>query len=235
VPGAGAPVPPLPETVSRPARILIVGDSTASAMGEGLVRWAGDHPDLAQVSIDWSPGCGFVGVGEEEFDNADFRAACATLREDLPGELEDLQPDVVVLMVTIGDTEARSLEAGGELLRPGDERFAELLAAEYQRFLVELVSNGVDRIAWIVPPTPDTGQHVLAPNLDNPLRWSTLRTAVEGVAAAHPDIVTVVDLDTWEDAQATSGRPDGLHFSEDAATALADSMLAPTLIDLALR
>jgi hypothetical protein len=45
----------------------------------------------------------------------------------------------------------------------------------------------------------------------------------------------VIDLDAWEAAQPRSGRPDGLHFSAPAASELADSYLAPTLIDLALQ
>ncbi len=232
--GAGAPVPSLPATTSRPARILVVGDSTASAMGEGLVEWAGAHPDLAQVSIQWAPGCGFIRAGTEEFEVPSYRTACEDVRADLPEVLASVQPDVVVLMVTIGDTEARTLDDGGELLRPGSDGFTRLIDAEYDRFLVELVAVGVDHIAWVVPPTPDTDDHVLAPNLDVPERWTTLRAAVERMAANHPDVVTVVDLDAWEAAQAESGRADGLHYSVDAATRLADTLLAPSLVELAL-
>lgn len=235
VAGAGAPVPTLPASMSRPARIFVLGDSTASAMGEGLVRWAADHPDYAQVTIHWAPGCGFVGAGTEEFEIAAYRASCDELRAGLAAQLTALQPDVVVLMVTIGDTEARALEPGTELLRPGDDGFATLIAQEYERFVGELRAADVGRVAWIVPPTPDTERHELAPNLNNPARWSTLRRVIEDVADAHPDLVTVIDLDAWEARQPESGRPDGLHFSASAATALADSLLAPTLIELALR
>jgi hypothetical protein len=232
--GAGAPVPSLPATTSRPARILVVGDSTASAMGEGLVEWAGAHPDLAQVSIQWAPGCGFIRLGTEEFEVPSYRVACEDVRADLPEVLASVQPDVVLLMVTIGDTEARTLDDGGELLRPGSDGFTRLIDGEYDRFLVELVAAGVDHIAWVVPPTPDTDDHLLAPNLDVPERWTTLRAAVERMAANHPNVVTVVDLDAWEAAQAESGRADGLHYSVDAATRLADTMLAPSLVELAL-
>jgi lysophospholipase L1-like esterase len=231
---AGA-VPALPATMSRPARILVVGDSTASAMGEGLVQWAGAHPTHAQVTIRWAPGCGFIRTGTEEFEHAPYRAACDDIRSGLAADLAALQPDVVVLMVTIADTEGRTLEPGTALVRPGDARFDEVIALEYERFLVELLANGVDRVAWIVPPTPDTDDHELAPNLADPLRWSTLRRTIEQLGATHPSVLTVIDLDAWEAAQPRSGRPDGLHFSAPAASELAASYLAPTLIDLALQ
>ncbi len=234
VPGAGAPVPALPATMSRPARIFVLGDSTASALGEGLVRWAGAHPAYAQVSIQWAPGCGFIRRGTEEFEVPGYRASCDDLRRGLADQLAALQPDVVVLMVTIGDTEARALEPGGPLLRPGEEAFSALIAEEYEHFVAELRAAGVEHVAWIVPPTPDTEHHELAPNLANPARWTTLRTVIGDVAAAHPDLVTMIDLDTWEARQPESGRPDGLHYSAEAATAVAGSFLAPTLIDLAL-
>jgi lysophospholipase L1-like esterase len=228
-------VPTLPAMMSRPARILVVGDSTASAMGEGLVQWAGAHPAHAQVTIRWAPGCGFIRTGVEEFEHAPYRAACDDLRRGLAADLAALQPDVVVLMVTIADTERRTLEPGTALVRPGDTPFDEVIAVEYERFLVELLANGVEHVAWIVPPTPDTDDHELAPNLADPLRWSTLRRTIEELGATHPSVLTVIDLEAWEAAQSRSGRPDGLHFSASAASELAASYLAPSLIDLALQ
>jgi peptidoglycan/LPS O-acetylase OafA/YrhL len=228
-------VPTLPATMSRPARILVVGDSTASAMGEGLVQWAGAHPAHAQVTIRWAPGCGFIRTGIEEFEHAPYRAACDDIRRNLAADLAALQPDVVVLMVTIADTEARTLEPGAALVRPGDAPFDEVIAVEYERFLVELLANGVQHVAWVVPPTPDTDDHELAPNLADPLRWSTLRRTIEQLGATHPSVLTVIDLEAWEAARPRSGRPDGLHFSAAAASELAATYLAPTLIDLALR
>jgi lysophospholipase L1-like esterase len=204
-------------------------------MAEGLVQWAGSHPHLAQVTVTWGPGCGFIRGGRAEFEVPSYRAACDDMLTGLPDVLLSRQPDIVVLMVTIGDTEARRLTDDGELLRPGDTRFTGLIDAQYDAFFETLLAGGVERVAWVVPPTPDTELHVLAPHLGDPARWSTLRAAVERMAAGHPDVVNPIDLEGWEAAQAESSRPDGLHFSVDAARRLADTMLAPTLVDLALR
>jgi hypothetical protein len=48
-------------------------------------------------------------------------------------------------------------------------------------------------------------------------------------------VVTVVDLAGWEARHPADGRrPDGLHYSVDAATTIAATFLAPRLIAAAL-
>ena len=47
----------------RPVRILVAGDSTAEATGNGLIAWAAANPQLAQVSLVVQEGCGFVPGG----------------------------------------------------------------------------------------------------------------------------------------------------------------------------
>ncbi len=54
---------PLP-ALARPVRIVVIGDSTAKAFGTGLVNWAAEHPELAQVEVVAAPGCGFLVGGE---------------------------------------------------------------------------------------------------------------------------------------------------------------------------
>lgn len=233
--GPDGAVPSVPDTLTRPVRVLVIGDSTASAIGEGLVAEATAHPERLQVTIRWSVGCGFVRVGAEQHEVPEFQVVCDRLRAELPADITALQPDVVVLMATISDTEGRLVEPGAPLLFPGDDGFEELIRAEYQRFLDDLLALGVPRVAWVVPPPPDMSVGGVAPNLRIPERWTTLRAAVEGVADANPDVVSVVDMAAWEAAQPASGRPDGIHYSAEAATRMADAWLVPWLVDVAVR
>ena len=101
-------MPDLPP-LTRPVRILVVGDSTAEATGLGLIRWATEHPDLAQVSLEAKPGCGFIVEGRVPTDNGNnLRAGCPKfVTETTPAEISKLQPDVAMLMVTLCDTEDR--------------------------------------------------------------------------------------------------------------------------------
>jgi lysophospholipase L1-like esterase len=228
--GGGAEVPALPETLSRPARVLVVGDSTASALGEGLVQFASERPELAQVSIRWSPACGFVRTGTAAGDLDDqFSGGCQMIRDALPDDIANLQPDVVVLMQTIADATARDLGDGGAALTPGDPGFADFLAAEYEAQLFDLIAWGADDVVWIIQPP----QRLLTGGVVGLEAQPAIRAAIEQVAANHPDVVTVVDLEAWQDTQSEDLRPDGLHFSADGATRVANELLGPVVVELA--
>ncbi|MDQ3468988.1 MAG: hypothetical protein M3487_04350, partial [Actinomycetota bacterium] len=67
-----------------------------------------------------------------------------------------------------------------------------------------------------------------------PARWTVLRAAIEATVAAHADVAATVDVAAWVEQRSTDVRPDGLHLSTEAATALAEELLAPTLVDLAV-
>jgi hypothetical protein len=109
------------------------------------------------------------------------------------------------------------------------------MAADYVAFVDRLVAAGVPRVAWVVPPEPLIPRSGEPAELDDPARWATLRLAIEHVRARRPDVVTVVDLARWEARHpADDRRPDGLHYSVEAATAIADEFLAPRLIAAAL-
>jgi len=90
-------------------RVVIVGDSTAEALGVGLAGWAGANPTLADVRLVVSPGCGFVRGGEVATDgDVPFAERCDELLEHvLPGTLVEFRPEVVVLLCTRRDVEDR--------------------------------------------------------------------------------------------------------------------------------
>ncbi len=223
-----------PATPSRPVRILVVGDSTASATGQGLVAWAAENDAHALVSVRWAPAFGFLRHGERPGLDADFAATSAALDLGLHDELVRLRPDVVMLMSTIADVEDRVFDDVGELAPTSDE-FRAQMAADYVAFVDRLVAAGVPRVAWVVPPEPLVPWSGELAKLADPARWAALRQAIEHAGARRPDVVTVVDLAGWEARHpANDRRPDGLHYSVEAATAVAAEFLAPRLIAAAL-
>ncbi len=83
-----------------PVRVLMVGDSTAEALGVGLAGWAGANPTLADVRLAVSPGCGFVRGGEVATDgDVPFAERCDEILEHvLPDTLAEFRPEVVMLL-----------------------------------------------------------------------------------------------------------------------------------------
>ncbi len=223
-------VPALPAGLSRPVRIVVTGDSTAMATGGGLRSWAESHPDVAQVAVAGSPACGFVRGGHSDVDEVtEVREECVELVEDrLPETLRNLQPDVVVGMVAVRDIEDRVWDDAEGPLPITDPRFAERLIADYDATTTAFEAAGVARVLWVLAPLP------AMPLLDA-ARYDAYGAALAEVVARHPGRAAVVDLRGWMAQQpVVPERPDGLHWSQEAAVRVAADYLGPVVVAAAV-
>ena len=71
----------VPDELSRPARVMIVGDSTAYATGEGMVQWSAEHPDIMRVTPFAAVGCGLNATGMLPDDG--YRETCIDIRRGI--------------------------------------------------------------------------------------------------------------------------------------------------------
>jgi peptidoglycan/LPS O-acetylase OafA/YrhL len=234
------PAPVAVPPVSRPVRIMVVGDSTAQYTAAGLAAWAADHPESAQVTDASVAGCGFLRTGTVPTDGAiDFQGQCDELLDDrLPALLAELQPDVVMLMVTMRDVEDREWDASEGPISPFDQRFRDRLLIDYTAMADRLVGAGVRRIAWVLPPhpiAPFQGEQV---KMLDPARYEVQFGVIDEVAAGAGDTVQVLDLRAWLEAMGGTRdgglRPDGLHWSPEAGYWVAERYLAGSLVSIAL-
>jgi hypothetical protein len=230
-----------PPPLGRPARILVVGDSTAMATGAGLVAWAAAHPDLAQVSIDATPGCGFVRGGRvPSDDDVPFQEHCdRVLDDELPGDLVALQPDVVMLMVTSRDIMPRVWDEGEGVLDPRDARYLARLRAAYRAITELITSTSPARVVWIRQPATDPYWLGEPAPFTDPELIEIREAVIRETIAEQPARSEVVDLRAWMEANGLAldhdARPDGLHFAPDAALAIATEWLGPQLVSAARR
>jgi peptidoglycan/LPS O-acetylase OafA/YrhL len=230
--------PPLP-SLPRPVRIVVAGDSTAGATGAGLIYWANDHPQVAQVEVVGAPGCGFL-LGGERRDIV-FRAApegCAPyVGAELPRRVAEVQPDVVMMMVTTWDIVDHKWEDGVER-GPTDPLFRERLQADYAAITDELLAAGAGSVAWVKPPIPNILWQDLGTGQEEPVRHEVLGEVLDTIAGQRPGEVAVVDLRAWLEesgrAEIREVRPDGVHFDPVHAVAVADEWLGERLIRIAL-
>jgi hypothetical protein len=228
---------PLPE-LARPVRIVVTGDSTANAFGTGLVGWAAEHPDLAQVEIVAAPGCGFLVGGERRTGDtiAEIEGCDGWLEQFVYPAVERLKPDVVVAMVTSWDLIDRRW-SGERLLSPVDAEYAERLDTDYQGLIDDLVALGVGRIAFIRHPIPDVWWLPTSDAQEDPVRHAVIYELYDRLAAAD-DHVEVIALDRWFTDQdldrSEDVRPDGIHPTPEAATDISESFLGDQLVRIAL-
>ncbi|MCU1395644.1 MAG: putative acyltransferase [Ilumatobacteraceae bacterium] len=238
-------VPPLP-ALSRPVRIVVVGDSTAQAVGTGLVQWAVANPTVAQVDVLAEPGCGFVREGTVLPDPGmaeavgTFATDCARqLDVDLPHALETLHPDVVMLMTTINDVLPRQFAAGGTYLAPTDHEFLTHAIPDYLAIEEMILDTSTAHVAWVRPPTIDPYwvDHTM-PARDPGAHW-VIDHVMTTVAAVHPARAAVIDLRAWMEQVGAetdlSYRPDGIHETTATALDLASRFMGPELIAEATR
>ena len=220
--GDSAAAAPTTVPAARPRRILVVGDSTGSALGSGLVEWAYGHPDLVQVSVGASGACGIVRGGEYEDTTltAALQMTCGELMwKQVPAMVAELRPDVVAVSITLADTWPRSWDGGRTWLRPTDGEFRQRLDADYAEFFQQLVAAGAGRVVWLRPPTSsyDTGggeEEVDRSFVDG--SQQVVEAAVTQQATRFPAAVTTLDFAGWFAASplaTDSWRPAGRHPS----------------------
>ena len=236
-PATAPAIPPLPE-LARPLRVLVVGDSTARALGTGIVAWAAVHPELAQAEVVAANGCGFVEGGERRIGDAiEPPTGCeGWVAEQVIPAVTELQPDVVVAMVTSWDIVDRRW--GGEaMLTPADEEYAVRLVADYTGLVDDVLAAGAGSVAFVRQPVPNvwwlddfTGQ-------SDPVRHASIYDLYTQLSADRAQ-VRVVDLAGWMAAERLDDdhdvRPDGIHLEPVAAERVATEMLGEALIRVAL-
>ena len=140
--------PPPPPPVQR---MLVIGDSVAQTLGRGLERWGPQHgvtvmnesrPALLRDRDRWAH------PGTARQDPRHLRAASGPLA----GDLDQLRPDLVVVLSTIWDIGGRQRdEWGPDYVDVGDPRFDQFIVSEWQR-ATDLLTSPRCRIVWLTAP-----------------------------------------------------------------------------------
>ncbi|MFN3255062.1 MAG: acyltransferase family protein [Ilumatobacter sp.] len=230
-------LPPIPE-LSRPVRIIVAGDSTAEAIGAGVINWASVLPDVAQAELNIEKGCGFIRGGDYRVDDEWFevRDACRDwLERKLPDRVAEANPDVVMMMTTSFDVLDHRFD-DGDGASPAELR--DLITADFARATDEALQGGADTVVWIKAPLPNPLWFSRGSDQEQPDRHAVLHSIMEELAAERPDDVYVVDLIAYFDESGlvddVDARPDGVHLTPEAATDVVVDFLGDQLIRAAL-
>jgi hypothetical protein len=203
------------------------------SLGDGLESWAADYGQVA-VWNTGSNGCGVARGGEllDILGELPDPEVCNGWGDRWRAQLEDFDPDVVVMLTGVWDLTDRKLPGSDEASHIGQPAYDQYLLDEYVAAVDLLASEGAE-VVWLTAPC--VGPILPGPLADNaaldPERTNYLNaTILPQVAAARPE-VEVVDLFghvcpggeyTNELGGITYARPDGLHFSPDSARWVAD-------------
>lgn len=232
---ANARPEPVPDARGRLVEAFLLGDSQSY----GLRAYYGNLIDGLAVNGSTQLGCGTL-LPERHVDGQTVPnlPACAEWEARWTQEVALLEPDVVVLMLGLGELYDRWV--GGSVVRFGTKAYRDWLYAEIDRRR-ELVEDDAQRFALTTVlcmrvSADAADQHAQIANEFERLGW--LNDTIRAYGADHPE-VAVIDLHSTvcadgyaERVDGVTLRDDGLHLNEQGA-ALVWERLGSDLIDAA--
>jgi peptidoglycan/LPS O-acetylase OafA/YrhL len=241
---AGAPAP-TPTTApagmhraldtARPVRVMVVGDSVGITVGRGEELYANETGRVV-VRNEARKWCSLaryapriMGYGESEQGEG-----CNDWATRWAADIDEFDPDVVVVVYTVWEIAARKPAGATDWLTPGEPAFHQWQLAEYQTAADVLSRRGASVVWTTIPCSPEDASTAGSP------AWFVNRDTIHALARSRPATVRLIDLEAelcpgHMSVAAYRGvdpaRPDGRHFSDVGALALAHWMMPIILGD----
>ena len=220
---------------AHPVRLLVLGDSIAMTLGMGLSVEAREQygvtvTDDATVGCDLDPQLQVFTSGAE----GPATPGCDNWRGLWPFVVAQQRPQVVAL--GLGRWEVADHLLNGHWVHIGEPAWNQHLTDDLQSAITILHSFGAKVVLFTMPYVdPSTHQANGQPWSENtPARTQAYNTLVRQVAAAHPGVVSVIDLNRMLSpagvyTASVSGidvrSSDGIHVSVDGGELLQRQIL----------
>jgi peptidoglycan/LPS O-acetylase OafA/YrhL len=231
------PVPPMPAAGPNQLRVAVIGDSLGDNLGGGLSRWAHTRSDVVVYDLA-IPGCP-LGIGGERRFSAGrpfpVAKACRWWTDSSSKwrhAFDAFAPQVVVMEDGVNELLDRRLASWSDWHFAGEPQFDQWLTEQYGKLIDTF---GGAQVLMVNTPCADWqryGAFADVPDIDG------------RIAAVNSDQSSVVGIRTADLRNRIcpggrysdnvegdpNGRPDGLHLSDRAATALARNWLGPLVL-----
>ena len=220
---------PSPSTAGTTApvrlqRVLVVGDSVALTLGRGIERWGvkngvyvWNQGALGCTLLDGAQVRGYWGVQTRPTDS------CGT-RESWPKDLQQFNPQVVVVLYGAWDVYDASFDHGHTWTTPGQPAWNRNYAAEVRDAARRLAAGGA-KVLWLTPPC--FAEKAGTPGADapwfSPARVDVIGSIDHAVAATNGMAVSDIAHNAGCPVDFAS-RPDGTHYSDAGADAVMSAL-----------
>jgi peptidoglycan/LPS O-acetylase OafA/YrhL/lysophospholipase L1-like esterase len=221
---------------TRPRSVLVVGDSVALTLGLGLQETSSrNHLVVVNRS---KMGCGIIHGGDVWVLGRvePIRDDCGDWGLAWPAEVQELHPDLVLLLIGAWDAYDRRID--GTWVPFATPASDALLRKDLQGAVDVITRNGA-RLAIATVPYYDDRYVVNRPaefrSAFDPWRVDHLNQLIREVANSNPEHVRILDLNRYVSGAAVGGeslQDDGVHFGVDNRKRIA-AMIAPQLRELA--
>jgi peptidoglycan/LPS O-acetylase OafA/YrhL len=216
----------------RPLRVLIVGDSVGQTFGRGVELW-GMQTGAAQVWNDAHFYCSLarfapriVGIGR----TGPQAPICDDWDQRWTSEVAQFDPDVTIVLYTIWEMVARKPPGAHDWENPGNPQYDSWQLSEYEHAADVLSARG-GTVDWLEVPCLRTSPP--GSQGDQQIHYENSHQ-IDGVAKARPKSVRVIDFYdqlcpggkfSQSYGPVTDARPDGAHFSDPGAEAVANWLM----------
>ncbi|WP_162252801.1 acyltransferase family protein [Knoellia sp. Soil729] len=228
---AGRPAP-VPDAQGRLVKAFLLGDSQSY----GMRNYYGNRIDGLAVNGSTQLGCGTL-LAERHLDGQTFPnlPACAEWEPRWTQEVAREKPDIVVLMLGLGELYDRRVD--GRVVKFGTPQYRDWLYREVDRRR-ELVKGHAGRFALTTALCMKISADAANPTTavaNDPDRLAWLNETIRAYGSTHPDVpildlhATVCSNGFTEEENGIRLRDDGLHLSELGA-ALVWDRIGPAMI-----
>jgi hypothetical protein len=218
---------------------MVVGDSTAKADAAGLIQWGTDTGEALVSDAGTQPGCGLVRRGRRMFGTKPeaVPSFCQNWPQQWTNALTANPADAAVLLDAPWDTTNHQLPGSNAWVGFGDPAYDTEFAQELATGVDTLLKK-VPTVVLVTSPYIQTGWGVTEAVANDPIndhaRMDRLNALLREIAGQRPGVV-VVDLaghliaDPSKPLTNADLRPDGVHFTPEAARDVAD-WLGPAIV-----
>lgn len=241
-PSVGAPTPGGGQPPSQPGqvpRVAFFGDSTALVTSLGFGKATRASGAAVPLGGNAELGCGLGRGGDRRANGrvVKIEDKCNQWAVTWKQTIDQLRPDVAVVLVGPWDVEDRRLPGDSTWRAPGDPVYDDFLYKEMLAAVDVLSSDGAE-VAWLtMPPVGANAKKAGQPEgalLDTPERVTRFNELVNRLPQDRPGKVSVIDLAGWvvstgEDARL---RPDGVHFGDTQAVEVANRFLVGAITEV---
>ena len=227
-PPTPAPVPLFRAfTAARPLRVLVEGDSVGQTLGRGLELW-GYTTGRAQVENDATPLCSLgralprkLPLGQVETPSE----ACAGWAQTWPTTISTFDPDVVVVLYSVWEAEARKLP-DGRFAQPGDPALDRWQLGEYRAAADVLSARGAP-VLWL--DVACEGDPIKPKEPFWVIDYQTIPALVASRPAVHEidmnHLICPKGAPNPDFDGVTNIRPDSAHFTDAGALAVSKYLM----------
>jgi lysophospholipase L1-like esterase len=224
-----------------PLVVAFFGDSTAVRTGLGLADWTTDRREkMLVLGGGVTLGCGLEPPGARRLGPGGFvedqTEKCGPALAAWPQGFKDSGASVAVIQVGPWDATDRRLPGSDRWQHVGEPAYDALVRDLLAETVDGLLRAGAEDVVWLtapaVHPTRSPGYGLEPGPEADPARMERFNELAAEVAAERPqmhvvDLASHIDRLTPEDDARL--RPDGSHFTEDAAREVAN-WLAPRVL-----